>query len=157
MSDSVRRHRRQPTRLLCPWDSPGKNTGVGCHFLLQGIFLIQWSNPGLPHYRQILYHLGHQGSQSWSPLLSKEVGVPSVIHTGWVSLRDIVLSGRSQCQDYCLILLIFLGHSQAGEATMMGGETTVLRVRVKRRHDNEDRGRETHEMFDITLLYHDCK
>ena len=34
-SDSVRPHRRQPTRLLCPWDSPGKNTGVGCHFLLQ--------------------------------------------------------------------------------------------------------------------------
>ena len=35
MSDSVRPHRRQPTRLCCPWDSPGKNTGVGCHFLLQ--------------------------------------------------------------------------------------------------------------------------
>ena len=35
MSDSVWPHRRQPTRLLCPWDSPGKNTGVGCHFLLQ--------------------------------------------------------------------------------------------------------------------------
>ena len=35
MSDSVRPHRRQPTRLLCPWDSPGKNTGVGCQFLLQ--------------------------------------------------------------------------------------------------------------------------
>ena len=35
MSDSVRPHRRQPTRLLCPWDSPGKNTGVGCHFLFQ--------------------------------------------------------------------------------------------------------------------------
>ena len=35
MSDSVRPHRQQPTRLLCPWDSPGKNTGVGCHFLLQ--------------------------------------------------------------------------------------------------------------------------
>ena len=35
MSDSVRPHKRQPTRLLCPWDSPGKNTGVGCHFLLQ--------------------------------------------------------------------------------------------------------------------------
>ena len=35
VSDSVRPHRRQPTRLLCPWDSPGKNTGVGCHFLLQ--------------------------------------------------------------------------------------------------------------------------
>ena len=35
MSDSVRPHRRQPTRLPCSWDSPGKNTGVGCHFLLQ--------------------------------------------------------------------------------------------------------------------------
>ena len=35
MSNSVRPHRRQPTRLLLPWDSPGKNTGVGCHFLLQ--------------------------------------------------------------------------------------------------------------------------
>ena len=35
MSDSVRPHRWQPTRLLHPWDSPGKNTGVGCHFLLQ--------------------------------------------------------------------------------------------------------------------------
>ena len=35
MSDSVRPHRWQPTMLLCPWDSPGKNTGMGCHFLLQ--------------------------------------------------------------------------------------------------------------------------
>ena len=35
MSDSVRPHRRQPTRLPCPWDSPGKNTGVDCHCLLQ--------------------------------------------------------------------------------------------------------------------------
>ena len=35
MSDSVRPHRRQPTRFRHPWDSPGKNTGVGCHFLLQ--------------------------------------------------------------------------------------------------------------------------
>jgi len=42
-------------------DSPGKNTGVGCHALLQGIFLIQGSNPSLPHCRLILYHL-YQGS-----------------------------------------------------------------------------------------------
>ena len=35
MSNSVRPHRQQPTRLPCPWDSPGKNTGIGCHFLLQ--------------------------------------------------------------------------------------------------------------------------
>ena len=35
VSNSVQPHRRQPTRLHRPWDSPGKNTGVGCHFLLQ--------------------------------------------------------------------------------------------------------------------------
>ena len=43
-------------------DSPGKNTGVGCHALLQGIFPTQGSNSGLPHCRQILYHLSRQGS-----------------------------------------------------------------------------------------------
>ena len=42
-------------------DSPGKNTRVGCHALLQEIFLTQGSNPGLPHCRQILYPLSHQG------------------------------------------------------------------------------------------------
>ena len=50
------------TRLLCPWDSPGKNTRVGCHAFLQGIFPAQGSNPGLLHCRHILYHLGHKGS-----------------------------------------------------------------------------------------------
>ena len=47
-------HGLQPTRLLCPWGSPGKNTGVGCHFLLQVIFPTQGSNLHLLHYRQIL-------------------------------------------------------------------------------------------------------
>ena len=53
-------HGLWPTRLLCPWNSPGKNTGVGWHFLPQGIFLTQESNPGLLYCRQILYHLSHQ-------------------------------------------------------------------------------------------------
>ena len=43
-------------------DSPGKNTGVGCHFLLQGIVPTQGSNLGLLHRRRIVYHLSHQGS-----------------------------------------------------------------------------------------------
>ena len=43
-------------------DSPGKNTGVGCYALLQGIFPTQGSNPGLPHCSQIYYRLSHQGS-----------------------------------------------------------------------------------------------
>ena len=45
-----------------PWGFPGKNTGVGCHSLLQEIFPIQGSNPGLLQCRQILYHLSHSGS-----------------------------------------------------------------------------------------------
>ena len=56
---TLQRHGLQPTRLLCSWDSPGKKTGVGCHFLLQGILPTQGSNSGLPHCRQILYHLSH--------------------------------------------------------------------------------------------------
>ena len=48
--------------LLRPWDFPGKNTGVGCHFLLQGIFPTQGSNPGIPHCRQTLYRLSYQES-----------------------------------------------------------------------------------------------
>ena len=47
VSDSLQSHGPQFTRLLCSWDSPGKNTGVGCHFLLQRIFLTQGSNPHL--------------------------------------------------------------------------------------------------------------
>ena len=59
MSDSLWPHGLWLARLPCPWDFPGKNTGMGCHFLLQGIFLTQGSNPGLPHCRQILYQLCH--------------------------------------------------------------------------------------------------
>ena len=59
MSESLWLHGLQPTRLHCPWDFPGKNTGAGCHSLLQGIFLTQRSNPGLPHCGQILYCLSH--------------------------------------------------------------------------------------------------
>ena len=51
-------------RLLHPWDFLGKSTEVGCHFLLQGIFPTQGSNPGLPHCRQMLYCLSHQGSRN---------------------------------------------------------------------------------------------
>ena len=58
--------------LLCPWDSPGKNTGVGCHSLLQGIFPAQGWNSGLPHRGRILYRLSHQRSPGYiysSPVL----------------------------------------------------------------------------------------
>ena len=65
MSDSLQPHGLWPTRLLCPWDSPGKNTGVGCHALLQGLFLIQRSNLCLLCLLgdiRVLYHYHHQRS-----------------------------------------------------------------------------------------------
>ena len=63
MSNSFRPH-----GLYRPWNSPDQNTGVGNLSLLQGIFPTQGSNPGLLHYRQILYQLSHKGSpriQEW--------------------------------------------------------------------------------------------
>ena len=65
VSDSLRLHGLQPARLLCPWNSPGKNTGVGSHSLLPGIFLTQGSNPGFLHWRQIVHYLSHLGSPFW--------------------------------------------------------------------------------------------
>ena len=62
ITDSLQACGLSPTRPLCPWDSPGKNIGVGCHFLLQGTFPTQRSNLGLPHCRQMLYCLSYQGS-----------------------------------------------------------------------------------------------
>ena len=60
LSDSLQPHGLQPTRLLCPWDSPGQNTGVNCHSLPKQIFSTWGSNPGLLHCRQILYHLSYR-------------------------------------------------------------------------------------------------
>ena len=57
ISDSL-----QPHGLYGPWNSAGQNTGVGRLFLLQRIFPTQGSNPGLLHYRQILYQLSHKGN-----------------------------------------------------------------------------------------------
>ena len=59
LSDSLQ---PQAARLPCPWDSLGKNTGMGCHFLLQGICPTQGLSPGLPQCRQTLYHLSHHRS-----------------------------------------------------------------------------------------------
>ena len=75
---SLRPYELLPTRILCPWDSPGQNTGVGCHFLLQGVFLTQGLNLGLPHHRQMLYPLRHQGS--WS-CVNRTRGKRDTLHT----------------------------------------------------------------------------
>ena len=73
----------EPGRLR-PWDSPGKNTREGCHFLLKGMFLTQESNLGLLNCRHILYHLSYEGSPAdiW--------GLDNSLLWGWSSaLQDV--------------------------------------------------------------------
>ena len=78
-------HGLQPGRLLCPWDSPGKNPGVVCHFLLQGIFPAHGWNPGLLHCRQNLYRLSRKGSPI--PFPNPDSQSPSIVQCwddqGW--------------------------------------------------------------------------
>ena len=79
-------------------DSPGKNTGVGCHAFLQGTFPTQGSNPGLPHCREILYQLSHQGSPMLAfiqslfilPIQPTDLCFPSV--SGLIALWKWLLS-----------------------------------------------------------------
>ena len=61
VSNSLWPHGLFLAKLICPWYSPGKDTGVGCQSLLQGIFPTQGPNASLSHCRPILYHLSHQG------------------------------------------------------------------------------------------------
>ena len=76
----------RPARLLCPWDSLGKNTGAGCHFLLQGIFPTQGLNLCLLHCRWILLPLSHQGSLG-SGLKGDFYSAPSEFWTTWTSYQ----------------------------------------------------------------------
>ena len=105
MSDSVRPHRQQPTRLPHPWDSPGKNTGVGCHFLLQCMKVKSESEvaqscqtlatPWTAAY-QAPPSMGFSRREYWSglplpsPVLLLLLGSPYLLSTGkkWASTMD---------------------------------------------------------------------
>ena len=80
---TLQTHGLEPARLLCPWNSPGKNNGVGSYSLLQGIFLTQRSNLDLLHCGWILYHLSHQGTPivKTSPLKTTSPGGLPVSHS----------------------------------------------------------------------------
>ena len=79
-------------QVLCPWNFPGQNTGVGSLSLLQGIFSILGSNPGLPHCRQILYQLSHQRS----PRILGWVAYPFSKRSFWPRIQTVVscIAGR---------------------------------------------------------------
>ena len=91
VSNSLQSMDCSPVRLLCPWDPPGKNTGVGHHSLLQGIFPTQGSNLGFPCCRQILYHLSHQGKPlNYVYIYVWKYGYIVCIYIVWIYSVDIV-------------------------------------------------------------------
>ena len=65
-------HEPYSTRLLCVWDSPGKNTGVGCHFLFLGIILMQGSNPHFLQLQGDSLSLSHLGSRFWQSIHNQD-------------------------------------------------------------------------------------
>ena len=104
MSDSLQSYGPYPARISCPWDSPGKNTGVGYHFLLQRIFLTQGSNPHLLllHCRWILYPLRHLRSPF------NEGEFPLFVHfTNHLLLKNDLLCVRHPYFSFTSALLVF--------------------------------------------------
>ena len=95
----ARPHGLQPSRILCPWDSPHKNTGVGCYSLLQGIFPAQVSNLGRPNCRQILSCLSHQGSLYKITSHCLKTYKISIVHISYI-LISIPLSLHSFSQYF---------------------------------------------------------
>ena len=80
-----------PARLLCPWDFPGKNTGVGGHSLLQGIFQTQGLNRGLLHCRWIFHYLSHlKLSPTWNPVYMGGGGSLRVTGVRDLGIRELL-------------------------------------------------------------------
>ena len=96
MSDSSRHYGLEPTRLLCPWDSPGKNTGVGFHFLLQGIFPTNGSNL----YLSCLLHW-QEGSWPLAPPGKLWVGMSKETVTEMLLWDNNVLWKNRKEKFYC--------------------------------------------------------
>ena len=84
MSNSLQPHGWEPTRLLCPWGFSRQEYWNRLPFLLQGILLTQGSNSGLPHCRQILYFLSHQGSPTFSTYYMKMMILPQQLPCSYI-------------------------------------------------------------------------
>ena len=160
MSNFLQPHGLYPARRLCPWSSPSKNTGVGCHFLLQGIFLTQELNLGLLHYRQILYHLSHQGNPElpYGPaipllginpdktktLIQKDVCIP-MFTAAWFTAVKIGKQPKYPSAEkwikkiYNGILLHYIKMKSAIYSNMDGPTKNIMLAKIDQRqilHDN---------------------
>ena len=132
MSDSVRPHRRQPTRLLHPWDSPGKNTGVGCHFLLQCIKVKSESEVAQPcptlndpwtAAYQAPPSMEFSRQEYWSGVPRPSLGI--TCSPGHIGLFKILRSVRAFLGPrlflllHCFLLLLTLHHAPASGSQVL--------------------------------------
>ena len=108
VSDSVRPHRRQPTRLPRPWDSLGKNTGVGCHFLLQCVKVKSQSEVAqlCPTLRDPMdcslpgssvHRIFQARVLEWVAIAFSEMGYKSTESPRWSSIEPNFYEGQSSC------------------------------------------------------------
>ena len=107
MSDSWRPHGPQPTRLFCPWDFPGKNTRVDCHFLLQGIFPTEGLNTHLLHWQVDSLLLSHQGSSLSLKIVYNFIvdePLPSLYESSISPHKSFALSKLLCCKAYDAML-----------------------------------------------------
>ena len=101
MSDSLRPHGLKPTRLLLPWDFPGKSTGVGCHLLLQGIFPTQGSDRS-----QVPCIVGrHFDHLSHLSLVEEKGGYSLAVVCGLQTAASVIVALRLSCSEACGILV----------------------------------------------------
>ena len=150
MSNSVRPHRRQPTRLPRPWDSPGKNTGVGCHFLLQCMkgksesevaqsilspwkchiqHTLQWERIWLS--RVIQYGVPLLSRLSWPLRLQVRSNVSSVKQTerDWVQAPEAPLTSLWYWASYSASVMMWAAHETCSQSWMVI-DNTLNPVRV---------------------------
>ena len=124
----------QPHGLYSPWNSPGWNPGVGSLSLLQGIFLIQGLNPGLPYCRQILYQLSHKGS-------------PRILE--WIAYPFSRGSSRSRNQTgiSCIYIYngILLSYNKEGNSAICHNWTL--------KHYDRRNNSEKHKYYDISYMW----
>ena len=122
MPDSVRPHRRQPTRLPCPWDSPGKNTGVGCHFLLQCMKVkseseVTQSCPTLSNLMDCsppgfsVHGISQARVLDWGAI-DFSVGSPRVKYMGLFKENRAILSFRLTCHNHLDMFPLHLGEKR---------------------------------------------
>ena len=153
-------------------DSPGKNTGVGCHFLFQGIFPTQGLNPSLLHCRRIPHHPGHQGGlDKYTTFYLFTVLVMTVlVHSGWynkilqtgwlMNNRSLLLtvlepgSPRSRCQHLpsaegpCSLLCLLSVSSWGGRGYSLSGVPSVTKKPFMR-HESHSWGLHPHDLSTV--------